>query len=905
MGNIFSISVSCDGILSGCWDCTAGQAAYPCMLKSNLHDLQTALEELADQKNDVQRRVENAEQQQHLKRLDQVQRWISRVEAMEAKVSSLVRDKDNSTQKVEKLCKFGGGLFSNCKTQYKFGKKLTKLLVEVNALQRRGVFEVVAERVPAAIMYERSTEPTVGMDSTFGKVWGYLEEEQVGIIGLYGMGGVGKTTLLTKINNNFLHTPNDFDLVIWIVVSKDLKLENIQDSIGEKTGCCDDTWKDKDYLRKAEYIFRVLKSKKFALLMDDIWERVDLAKIGVPIPDRQNKSKLVFTTRSEEVCSRMGAHKKIKVECLAWDRAWTLFQEKVGEETLYIHPDIPKLAEIVAKECDGLPLALITVGRAMACKKTPQEWNHAIQVLKRSASEFSGMGDEVFPLLKFSYDNLPSEKVRSCFLYCALFPEDFLIHKRRLIYCWVGEGILDEYDDITGAQNQGYDIIGTLVNACLLEGREDYVRMHDVIRDMAMWLACECGKAKENFLVHTGAHLIEAPDFEKWKGVKRMSLMANQIENLVERSICPSLSTLFLTNNRLKMISEGFFQHMPSLRVLDLSENKGITHLPMGISKLQSLQYLNLSQTGIRDLPIELKALDKLKYLNLEFTSKLNMVPRNVISSFLVLRVLRMYDCGSSDDILFGGEESLVEELVCLKHLDVLTITIRCVSAFKRFFTSLNLLTCTQVLCLESFTCVSSLDISPLTNMKCLDILNICDCESMEDLKLDLVQDGAAAQAPNGPCNSITMIKSCFHSLQRVSVYECPKLKDLTWLIFAPNLVTIDMHDCPEMEQIINCGQLSKVEEVVEDLSSFAKLNNLILINLPQLKSIYANTLPSPYLKTIVVFNCPQLRQLPLDSSASKRNIVIEGEEDWWNELEWEKEATRNDFLSSFRNLKL
>lgn len=163
---------------------------------------------------------------------------------------------------------------------------------------------------------------------------------------------------------------------------------------------------------------------------------------------------------------------------------------------------------------------------------------------------------------------------------------------------------------MTGAQNQGYDIIGTLVNACLLEGREDYVKMHDVLRDMALWLACECGKAKDNFVVRTGAHLVKAPDFEKWKGVKRMSLMANQIENLVERSICPSLSTLFLTDNRLKIIGEGFFQHMPSLRVLDLSENKGITHLPSGISRLKSLQYLNLSQTGIRGLPVELKALD-------------------------------------------------------------------------------------------------------------------------------------------------------------------------------------------------------------------------------------------------------------------------------------------------------
>ncbi|KAM1513319.1 hypothetical protein ACFX1Z_024759 [Malus domestica] len=132
-------------------------------------------------------------------------------------------------------------------------------------------------------------------------------------------------------------------------------------------------YKSQNHLRNAEDTFAVLKSKRFGLLLDDIWKR--------------------------EVCSHMGAHKKIKVECLAWDKAWTLFPEKVGDGTLYIHPDIPTLAEVVAKECDGLPLALITVGRAMAGKKTPREWSHGIQVLKRSASELSGMGDEVFPLL--------------------------------------------------------------------------------------------------------------------------------------------------------------------------------------------------------------------------------------------------------------------------------------------------------------------------------------------------------------------------------------------------------------------------------------------------------------------------------------------------------------------------
>ncbi|KAK5826832.1 hypothetical protein PVK06_021765 [Gossypium arboreum] len=64
----------------------------------------------------------------------------------------------------------------------------------------------------------------------------------------------------------------------------------------------------------------------------------------------------------------MEARKKIKVECLKSEEAWKLFQDKVGDETLNSHPDIRELAKQVAKRCGGLPLALITMGRAMALK---------------------------------------------------------------------------------------------------------------------------------------------------------------------------------------------------------------------------------------------------------------------------------------------------------------------------------------------------------------------------------------------------------------------------------------------------------------------------------------------------------------------------------------------------------
>lgn len=182
-----------------------------------------------------------------------------------------------------------------------------------------------------------------------------------------------------------------------------------------------------------------------------------------------------------------GCSQDVQWSVLRLDEAWKLFQTKVGKETLDGLSDIPKLAEIVTKGCDGLPLA-----RAMAHKKIVEEWNHAIQVLRRSASKFPGMDKKVCPLLKFSFDSLPSDTIRPCLLYCSLFPEDYRILGRDLIDCWIGEGYVDTNDHTSGAHNEGYYNIGALLHACLLEeDGEDSVKLHDVIRDMALWIACE------------------------------------------------------------------------------------------------------------------------------------------------------------------------------------------------------------------------------------------------------------------------------------------------------------------------------------------------------------------------------------------------------------------------------
>lgn len=125
------------------------------------------------------------------------------------------------------------------------------------------------------------------------------------------------------------------------MVSRNLDPEKVQDEIWKRVGFCDHKWKSKNPEEKAISIFRTLKRKNFILLLDDVWQGLDLLKIGVPIPNQEKKSKLVFTTRSEGVCGWMRAQRQIKVECLPWKQSWDLFQNKVGEDTLNSHPQNP------------------------------------------------------------------------------------------------------------------------------------------------------------------------------------------------------------------------------------------------------------------------------------------------------------------------------------------------------------------------------------------------------------------------------------------------------------------------------------------------------------------------------------------------------------------------------------
>ncbi|KAF8101058.1 hypothetical protein N665_0211s0045 [Sinapis alba] len=846
MGGCVALNFSCDQAVKQTCSCLFGNGNYIHMMKANLKALETAMQKLEERRDDLLIRV-SIEEDKGLERLAQVEGWLSRVASIDSQVSDLLKVKPTE---IKKLCIFG--YFSKkCISSCKYGKDVWKKLEEVKELLSEGVFEELAGKRPGPKVGKKHIQTTIGLDSMVGKAWNSIMKPERRTLGIYGMGGVGKTTLLASINNKFIEEVNEFNVVIWVVVSKDLKYDGIQNQILGRLRV-DREWENETEEDKAFSIDKILGKKKFIVLLDDMWSEVDLDKIGIPRPTKENGSKIVFTTRSKEVCRYMKADDELKINCLSRNEAWELFQNVVGEYPLKQHPDIPTLAKKISEKCYGLPLALNVIGKAMSCKDDVHEWRHATDVL--SSHEFPGMEEKILSILKFSYDGLEDEKVKSCFLYCSLFPEDYEIKKEELIEYWINEGFINGKRDEDGSNNQGHVIIGLLVRAHLLmECEKEFtpaVKMHDVLREMALWVESTFGKEEEKHCVKTGVKLSLIPKDINWSVLRRISLMSNRIVQTSYCPQCPNLSTLFLGDNKLEGISGEFFQFMPALVVLDLSHNRDLSELPKEICRLTSLKYLNLSYTCISSLSVGLKELRKLISLDLEFT-RLESID-GIGTSLPNLQVLKLFH----SSVLIDA--SSVEELQVLEHLKILTGNVIDALMLESIQRVERVASCVQRLWIINM----SAEVVTL-NMVALGGLRKLDIELSEILEIKI--EWKTKEKEDLLCNN----SPCFKHLSSIDIFGLDGSKELTWLLFAPNLKHLEVKSSESLEEIINKEKGTHISNVHPDMMvPFQKLESLTLRGLDELKRICSNPLTLPSLKKIVVEHC---RKLPNAATESFR----------------------------------
>ncbi|KAI9107832.1 hypothetical protein K1719_021168 [Acacia pycnantha] len=583
--------------------CAKKEADYIYKLEENLESLRDKWKDLQCMKEDLKTRVDEAENTQGMQIAHEIKRWLEKVDNIQQQELTDIEvqgAKEIQDKCLSKCCP------KNCKSSYKLGKKVAKMFKNVDNLATEGKrysenFTIAHRRPPEPI--EMPLDEVVGLDLMFNKVWKSIEEENVSIIGLYGMGGVGKTTLLKKINNELGKRRLGFNFVMWVVVSKEPNLDSIMDTTRKFIRIGDDIWTEcSDQDQKASKIYGVLKEKKFVLLLDDIWDQLDLKLVGVPHPKDTNfQSKVLFTTRIENVCAKMQVQRKFKVEILTEKEALELFCTKVGEETLNSHPNIPTLAKEMARECKGLPLALIVLGSSMAGVKSVEAWEHSIKNLTRSLLTAPDLEKKVYSILKYSYDKLDAVQNR-CFLYYASYPEDYEILVSDLIDKWMWEKFLctDMTMSVQDIHGQGESVIEKLKFSCLLESIEDdffvsrTVKMHDMIRDMALWLLPQ--------------------DHDNMELVKRI-LITNDWES--QRSIdLANVTTLVLLEGIHYQLED--IKYMERLKVLELQVS-AVKFVDIGVDTA----FVDIGvDTAFVDFGIDMGGLISLEYLSLHINSR-------------------------------------------------------------------------------------------------------------------------------------------------------------------------------------------------------------------------------------------------------------------------------------------
>ncbi|XP_049388804.1 disease resistance protein At4g27190-like [Solanum stenotomum] len=584
------------------------------------------MEKLKKLREDIKGKVEIAEGEGYKPKPDVV-KWIEDVEKVENDWGTMKESIEAAKMLTYKCC-------PNCSLRLEVGTQVQKIRDKVCRLTKAEesfgsnlmVENYRMEKVEYLEVPPIKDQPTARKN--IDRILKHLENDkceslQVCIIGVWGAGGIGKTTLMKNLNNELRQIDVSrpklcFGVVVWITMPKPAEISKVQALIAKRLSLEVDNEGSKESSANKIYQ-RFNKEKRFLLILDDVWEAINLDHVGVPLylvhcqqSQVINELTLIVLPSSNYHLPRLrnsyrfhelsiinkSVHGMIIVHterdndklvgsCGGYE-SWHLLIKNAGDVANRV--DIQPSAMGIARECDGLPLAITIIGASMRGKNMVEEWEDALESLRMCEPCDEDVIHEVYKVIKLSFDYLESRDtelsleqrsnmnkrrgdIKSCFLYCSLYPAAISIDD--LIRCWWAEGFLGEHDTYENAYNRGTTMIDRLKDVCLLEEAHwtDCVKMHDLVRDVAKWIA-NSSNDEHNSVIQAGIGLTEISHTKLSASVKRISFISNKIEHLPDCFMdCPRTTSLLLQDNEpLEKIPDDFFSSFPALRVVNLSE---------------------------------------------------------------------------------------------------------------------------------------------------------------------------------------------------------------------------------------------------------------------------------------------------------------------------------------------
>ncbi|KAL7176960.1 hypothetical protein ACSBR2_030320 [Camellia fascicularis] len=705
-------------------------------------------------------------------------------------------------------------------------------------------------------------DEVVGIESAKSELISTLvdkNQSQRAMISLVGMGGIGKTTLAKKVYDS-QEMAAHFNCKAWISVSQSYKPEELLKTMIEQLSGKDvltlpDEGIDSLIAKARGYLYE----KKYVVVFDDVWQIDFWGSIRHALPQNSKGSRVIITTRSEQVaafCKESSVDHVHQLQALSEEKAWELFCMKAFQLDFGGHCplELEEISHEIVKKCEGLPLAIVAIGGLLSTKnKVVFEWQKIYDSMGTELERNPKL-TSIRKILLSSYNDLP-QYLKSCFLYFGIMPEDYSIEGERLIRLWIAEGFVEEQKGKT-LEEVAEEYLIELIHRRLVQvsrtksdGRVGECRVHDIVREIIISMSEEFSfsqileEENSSFNDTTRRLSVHTHYCNMDKVMESIGKSPVRSVFLFQRGVLPKKTLLGTVAANFKLLKVLDLEDAPLdqlheevgnlflLRYLSIRNTK-VKIIPKSIGKLHNLQTLDLKHSPVRELPFDIRRLHKLRHL-LAYS-------RNYESEYwvdLIVGVKIQGGIGRLEELqnlwYVETNHGLIKELEKLRQLRKLGIT-----KLEREHG--------RALCaaIEKMKYLQHLSVWASSDDEILDLQYISSSSPPQYLQR-LRLTGRLEKLPDWILKLQNLVRL---SLAGSGLTKNDQLKGLQVL---PSLVRLGLWDAYDWEQLYF------------EVGGFQKLKQLYLEDLKGLNSVIIEEGALPLLEELTIGRSPHLKEVP------------------------------------------